>query len=280
MKREISKAVGMFIAIAGIVGVVVQLLTTPAGLRAISFLFLFVTLLGLGIWLISQSKFKNRKASRALPPVEQIEDICTGYQIAQASADEIDWIARLEAQVYTPDDAIPKRVLMEWYEKNATGFSVIRMTNGQKVGHIDILPLRPATQKAFLQGDIVEKDIRGDSLYSRSESQLIQDLYVESIIVLPPKGFSKAPAILCVLTNFIALVGRMCDPNSVQKIYAIAASQSGDRLLRRLGFDPIGSSEGRVDHHDLFSVQFSELTKNIAAICGSRFPEIPDRSTN
>jgi hypothetical protein len=277
MKRETSKAVGIFIVIAGVVGVVVQVLTAPAGLRAISFVFLFVTLLFLGIWLVFQSQLRNRKAGRALPPIEQLEDICTGYQIAQATEDEIDWIARLEAQVYTPEDAIPNRVLMEWYEKNPAGFSVIKMTNGQKVGHIDILPLRPTTQKAFLQGHIVEKDVRGDSLYSPSERHLIRDLYVESIIVLPPKGFSKAPAILCVLTNFVSLVERICDPKTVQNVYAIAASQSGDRLLRRLGFDPIISSESRSDHHDLFSVKFSELTKNITAICGSRFPEVPAR---
>lgn len=270
MRQEISKAVAIFIAIAGIVGVIVQLLTAPGGVRGISFLLLFAILLGLGIWILINRALNNRKASRALPPIEQLEDICTGYQIAQASSEEIDWIARLEAQVYPPDDAIPKRVLMEWYDKNPDGFSVIRMQNGQKVGHIDILPLRPATEKAFLQGDIVEKDIRGDSLYAPSERDLIGNLYVESIIVLPPKGYSKAPAILCVLTNFVGLIERICKPDLVNNIYAIAASRSGDRLLRRLGFDPIGSSDGRMDHHDLFAIKFSELRKNIAAICGSR----------
>ena len=273
MRQEFSKAVGIFIAVAGIVGAIVQLLTAPAGLRGISFLLLFAILLGLGIWILINGALKNRKASRALPAIEQLEDICTGYQIAPASAEEIDWIARLEAQIYAPEDAIPKRVLTEWYEKNPDGFSVIRMPNGQKVGHIDILPLRPATQKAFLQGDIVEKDIRGDSLYAPSERHLIENLYVESIIVLPPKGYSKAPAILCVLTNFVGLVERICNPNTVNSIYAIAASQSGDRLLRRLGFDSIGSSDGRIDGHDLFTIKFSELRKNITAICGPRFPE-------
>jgi len=55
--------------------------------------------------------------------------------------------------------------------------------NGQKVGHIDILPLRPATFQTFFEGNVVERDIRGDSLYTQKEKHLIRDLYVESIII-------------------------------------------------------------------------------------------------
>ncbi len=273
MKRELDKAIGIFIGIAGLVGVIAQLLTTPTGLRTLAFRFLFVTLLVLGIWIVAQNTWRKRKASQALPRIEQLEDISAGYQTVQASVNEVDWIARLEAQVYTPADAIPKHTLKEWYNCNPTGFSVIKMKDGRKIGHIDILPIRPATLKTFLEGNIVEKDIRGDSLYSPKEKHLIQDLYVESIIVLPPKGFSNAPAVLSVLTNFAKLVERICDPANVGNIYAIAASESGERLLKRLGFDPIVSSQTRADHHDLFAAKFVDLATNITAICGVRFSQ-------
>ncbi len=226
--------------------------------------------------MVVQSLWRKSKASRALPQIEKLDDICTGYRIVQATPEEVDWIAQLEAQVYTPTDAVPKHVLMEWYNSSPTSFSVIKMKNGQKVGHIDILPLRPTTFQTFLEGNIVERDIRGDSLYSQNERHLIRNLYVESIIVLPPKGYSNAPAILCVLTNFNELVSRICDPASVDNIYAIAASKSGERLLKRLGFDQIKSSQNRVDHHDLFAAKFAELVANITTICGGRFPEPPN----
>ncbi len=187
--------------------------------------------------------------------------------------EEIGWLAGLEAKVYSPEDAIPKDLLTEWYNSNPSGFNIIRMANGQKVGHIDILPLRPASLKAFLEGSIVEKNIRGDSLFSPTERHLIKDLYVESVIVQPPKGHTNGPAVLCLLTNFGRPVERICDPSSVENLYAIAASKSGDRLLRRLGFDPITSAENRADHHDFFQVSVPELANNIYTLCGERFPE-------
>jgi hypothetical protein len=115
-------------------------------------------------------------------------------------------------------DAVPKHVLVEWYDANPTGFSVIKMPNGQKIGHIDLLPIRPNTLRAFIAGNIVEKDIRGDSLYSPSDRNQIKDLYVESIAVLPPKRLSKAPAVLCVLTNFGVLVERIANSASVERV--------------------------------------------------------------
>ncbi len=273
MKLDAGKAVGIFLAVAGLVGTAVQLLTAPDSLRAISFLFLFAILLLAGIWIVVHNIRRRHKTGRALPPIEQIEDICAGYHVAPAKSEEMDWIARLEAEVYSAEDAVPKHVLKEWYNSNPTGFNIIRMTNGQKIGHIDILPLRPASLRTFLEGNIVEKDIRGDSLYSEAERHLIRDLYVESIIVLPPKGYSNAPAILCVLTNFAGLMERICDTSNVENVYAIAASKSGELLLTRLGFDAITPAENRADHHDFFAASFAELAKNISMLCGTRFPE-------
>lgn len=278
MKPEISKAIGIFLAVAGLIGTVAQLLTSPSSLSAASFLILFVTLLLLGGWIIFQSMWQKLKTGRALPQIKNLDDISTRYQIVQATAEEIDWIAQLQTQVYSSADAVPKHVLMEWYKSNPTGFSIIKMQNGQKVGHIDLLPLRPSTFQTFLEGNIVERDIRGDSLFSQNEKHLIKDLYVESIIVLPPKGYSNAPAILSVLTNFKSLVSRISNTANIENVYAIAASKSGERLLRKLGFDIIKPSQSRKDKHDVFSAKFAELVSNITTICGARLPESPDLS--
>jgi hypothetical protein len=272
MRHETTKAVGIFLALAGLVGSVVQLLTTEGGLGKISLTILFASLLALGAWVFASGVMRKWKAAKALPQVSQLEDICAGYYMEPATAADVDWIARLEAQVYTAADAVPGHVLREWYESNPDGFNIIRMRNGERVGHIDLLPLRPATLRKFLEGTIVEKDIRGDSLYPPSERAQIKDLYVESIIVLPPKGYSNAPAILCVLTNFAALVERVCDPAQVESIYAMAASSSGERLLKRLGFDLLTPGDQRADRHGVFCARFGELSENIITICSPRFP--------
>jgi hypothetical protein len=273
MNHRINKAIGIFLTISGLIGVIVQLLTTPYNLRLIAFLLLFITLLLLGIWIIAHSIRLRLKAKRALPLIKKLEEISTRYYIDQATPEDIDWIARLEAKVYPSEDAVPGHILKEWYSCNPSGFSVIKTSNGQKVGHIDILPLRPVTLRAFLEGNIVERDIRGDSLYSQAETHLIRNLYVESIIVLLPKGLSNAPAILHVLSRFISLVNRVCDPTNVEKVYAIAASDPGKSLLIGLGFDQIKLGDERADHHDFFAAKFVDLAAKISNICGDRLLE-------
>ena len=273
MKQIVGKVIGIFLALAGLVGVVVQLLSTPGRLGTGSLLLLSAVLIIFGLWIVFYSTWRSYKTARALPQIAQLEDICTGYHISPATYEEVDWIARQEEEVYLSGDAIPKHVLSEWYNANPEGFSVIKMPNGQKIGHIDLLPVRPNTLATFIEGNIVEKDIRGDSLYSPQERSQIKNLYVESIAVVPPKRFSNAPAVLCVLTNFGDLVARVCDLDTVENVYAIAASRSGEALLRRLGFDQIRPAQGRKDQHDLYRVAFADLAKNITTICGRRFPE-------
>lgn len=273
MRHEIGQSIGLFVGLAGFVGVIVQLLTAPEPLRNLSFVILFLSLILLGFWLLVFNSWKRSRASRALPNVEQLDDLSVGYVTTQATLEEIDWIARLEEKVYTNADAVPKSVLTEWYEANPNGFSVIRMCSGQKIGHIDLLPIKPNTLQRFIAGQIVERDIRGDSLYGPDDRGLITNLYVESIILLPPRGFTNAPAILCVLSSFAKLVERVCDTDRLVNIYAIAASKSGERLMKRLGFDSISPAEARLDRHELYSANFKHLARNIATICGTHFPD-------
>ena len=65
------------------------------------------------------------------------------YCIDRAEPQDIDWIARIESEVYSQEDAIPKSILKEWYMKNPNSFSILKDDHGGNVGHIDILPLHP-----------------------------------------------------------------------------------------------------------------------------------------
>lgn len=273
MKQRIVKGIGIFLSIAGLIGVIFELLTMPAALRSIGFTVLFGAAFVLGSWILLSTLWLKIKASKALPPIDELDEITVAYYVEQATPDDIYWIAELESRVYSHEDAVPERVLKEWYQANPTGFSVIRMQDGHKVGHIDILPIRPATLADFLEGNLVERDIRGDSLISPSERDSIRELYIESIIVVPPKGISNAPAIVCVLAGFLSLVQRICDPSKVEHIYAIAASSAGERLLTRLGFDLIRSAEARTDHHNFYAARFQHLASNISRLCEHRIED-------
>jgi hypothetical protein len=273
MNENTKQAVAAFIAISGLVGVVATVFSFEEPLRTSSFVALFVTLAGIGGWYFLQPAFAKARAGRALPPVGEILDFCTPYRTAPATSEEVGWISELEQTAYNAVDAVPGDVLQEWYASNPTGFTIIRMGDGTKIGHIDILPLRPTTLQSFIDGRIVERDIRGDSLYTPGDRGQITTLYVESIIVHPPKGYSKAPALLCVLSGFADLVKRVCDPGPGLVVYAIGASGPGEDMMRKLGFDVLRGAAMRKDRHNLYSVKYPVLSQSITTLCSNRFPD-------
>lgn len=279
MNENTKRAVSAFIAISGLIGIVATIFSLSEPVRTWSFVALFATCAGTGGWYFLRPAMAEQRAKRALPEVDRLNEFCASYRATPATKSEVGWISDLEQSVYSVSDAVPGEVLLEWYESNPTGFTVIRMGDGTKIGHIDILPLRPTTLNSFINGKIVERDIRGDSLYAPAERDQITDLYVESVIVQPPKGFSNAPAVLCLLGGFADLVERICNPARVQTVYAIAASHSGERFLHRLGFDQLRGAANRKDGHNLYSADYAVLRENIRSICSSRFPEAQSRES-
>jgi hypothetical protein len=179
-------------------------------------------------------------------------------------------IAQLEAAVYSTTDAIPEGVLREWYSANSTGFSIVKTADGTPIGHLDLLPMKPKTLEAFLKGDIIEREIRGDSLYSAQEKQLIKHLYVESIVVRPPKPLSNAFAVVSVLSNFAAIIERIADLGNVEKVYAIAATNPGEEIMRDLGFELECDGDRRRDGHKLFGGTPAVVARKVLAMCGDR----------
>jgi hypothetical protein len=180
------------------------------------------------------------------------------YRVEEATWEEVRWIARLEAEVYSPSDAIPEATLGEWYEANPAGFSVIKRGE-ERIGHVDILPLRPTALRKILGGELAERDVRGADLYPPGESDSIRELYVESLALLPRPASSRAPAVSFILANFTRLAGRLCDPAAVESVYATAASGAGERLMSHLGFVRLGNPAD-TDRHGLWAARFSEIS--------------------
>lgn len=191
------------------------------------------------------------------------------YRIDAAARQDVGWIAESEARVYSPSDAIPEPVLAEWYDSNPAGFSVLK-SGGERIGHINILPLRPAPLRRLLDGAVAERDIRGADLYAPHERDSIKELYVESLAVLPRPGVSSAPAASFVLSNVIPLVGRLCDPGGVENVYALAASGAGEKLMRHLGFVRRAEASARSDGHDLWAARLSDVTPLLSAYVKAR----------
>ncbi len=267
----VQKALEIFIATAGLVGVGVTVWTVEnKSVRNLSLALLVVLFLVLVAWIAIPEILRGNRARKALPSREELVRITSQYTVTQATSEEVTRIAELEASVYSAEDAIPERLLREWFSANPSGFSVVKTADGRLIGHLDILPLRPKTLETFLKGDITEHEIRGDSLYTAEDRGLITRLYVESIILCPPKPLSNAVAIVSILSNVTEIVQRVADLSKVEWIYAIAASDAGEAMMRDLGFELHSEGERRRDGHNMFAAQPTVLARNIMAICGRK----------
>lgn len=266
-----------FVVLAGIVGSIVSIMVVPGPLRLIAFLILFVGPSVWAGWLLMAMLRQKRKANkviarfnylRAALERESVKET-TKYEIVQATKRDIEWTIQLRNECYA-GEALSKDTLIEWFDANPKGFSVIKEKGGSRVGHLDLLPIRPRTRDALIEGKITEGEIRGDSLYSERERDDVTDIYCEGIIIQAPKGtptgaaeMVKAVAMRSVLFNITAVLERIANPKNLKFVYAIAASDSGRDVLEHLGFEVQSVAEHRKDKHDLFQIEYGVLLDKV-----------------
>jgi hypothetical protein len=193
------------------------------------------------------------------------------YSLEPAVSGEVGWIAQLEQEMYKPDEAIPGDLLEEWFARNPGCFSILKTDDEIKIGHVDILPVHPAVLEKFVHGDIVERDIRGDDLYSPTDKNSVRELYVESVAILLPPGRSKAPAVLYLMCHIAEAMERICNLSRIENMYAIAATAEGAHFLGRLGFEIYKAAESRRDRHNLFMASFQGVVEATSGLCKRRY---------
>lgn len=216
------------------------------------------------IWHVNCSEYWNLKIKQDFSSLDNIyrETNNMKYQINQAKEDELEWISTIETAAYGLD-AVPLQILRGWYRKNPTGFFIIKDKDGQNVGHLDVLPLRPDILNHLLEGEITERDIDINAIYTPSEKDQIQDLYIESVITLAPSKFSKASILSYLLSEFEILVAKICNPVNLNNIYALAATFAGQRLMNDLGFEVVKDGNERKDGHPFYKANYKDIVAKI-----------------
>ena len=176
-----------------------------------------------------------------------------------ATAEELQWIASLEEKQFG-HDAIPLPILQEWYGANASAFVVLKC-DGAKLGHIDVLPVREDAFRPFVDGAIVERDLRGAAFFTPAEHAAARDVYIESIIVLGDTREVHRGARSFLLQNLGAIIRNVAE--SPRHVYAMAATDAGVRFMQRWKFEVVTPAEGRVDAHPLYRTGFEEWMTRI-----------------
>jgi hypothetical protein len=203
--------------------------------------------------------------------MDDLPDICEvrgmscgpGCMLRPAKPEDIKWMADLQARAYTERDAVPEEILRVWHRTNPNGFSIMEGEDEEMIGHIDILPLKPAAVALLLNGREPERAITREMLYKPSEQPQIEVIYIESIIVKDQYKDLQQKALLALLTNFDSLVSRVCDVEQVRDVYQIPMTEKGERLIQQLGFRLVGPADERIDQHPLYVATLKDIRSNI-----------------
>jgi hypothetical protein len=192
-------------------------------------------------------------------------------QAHPATPADLDWIFQLEIEAYSAQYAVARQTLDRWYGSNPGGFSILTM-NGRKIGHLTIIPLHPKILDSFVQGTILEQDIHEDCLHKPHERHLVQNLYIESIILDSAREHSILPikALTRLAHDFVPLISRVCEPRNLENVYALAASGRGERFMNALGFAMVRSGQARADRRALYAAKFGTLRDNISELYDRR----------
>jgi hypothetical protein len=189
------------------------------------------------------------------------------YSIREARITDIQGIADLQNSFY-PDDAVPADIYKEWFEANPEGFFVIESKTTSKqgfeqkelVGHFTLLAIRDDCLKLYREGDIRETNIRGYNLLGPDEIK--RTIYVESVIV---KKSHRRHAMFCLVRMLKTMIYNFCEPEMVERVYAMAATNDGEKTLRGMGFTQVTRENRlkRVDGHEMFECEFSQFMKAV-----------------
>lgn len=195
------------------------------------------------------------------------------FRFRPAHESDLPEIAALQRRVYSPSDAVPLDVLQEWFLVSPGGFFVLEDKQGSIVGHIDVLPIKPAALKLYKEGKIIETEIRGECLYSPSERDLIEDVYVESVIARPKLRTHRSAATRVILLSLDRIVGGIADVQKVRRLSAMAATVAGEQFSQRIGLKVISMPKDRRDGHKMLEGDFQEIRQKVQAALSPFLPE-------
>jgi hypothetical protein len=145
------------------------------------------------------------------------------------------------------EHAVPQDCLARWYERNGTGYIIIKSSRTEKpCGFMNLLAIKPAPLQRLISGEYKEVDLRPEDIYS-PKYRRGNSLYIEAVVIVAKTRKEKGRILLRLLQEVRNLADFVCSVDGIVYIYALSATASGERWLRKLGFfsiSPVARRDG------------------------------------
>ncbi len=229
-----------------------SILPITAGLFSIGFGVIGVMrtlLVILGVALISFGMVYFRIKKPQFDPTA-IKTITLRY----ADEDEMADIAKLDKNVFPPEDYISKDIFIGWHQKNKMVFKIL-LYKEKLVGYYSILPLTQDALDAFTKGYLRDKDIKPKDILTKNQTKKCESLYLFSVVL----HYRRHLLIRELLEDIADTLEKIRRNMKLKKIYATAASPAGEKLLKKFKFKKMEDKSKRADQHSLYCKDLSHI---------------------
>lgn len=153
---------------------------------------------------------------------------------------------------FTIKDKLSFKKIKAWRRKNPLILSLYYDADNIVMGYFDVLPLNSEFEKKLREGILTEHDINFDSMKSPEEMYNSEIIYIGGVVVRDMDNKCRSyhgglilHALLVYLKTFYSF-----EKNTV--ICATAATQCGEHMLKRLGFEIYKEGAFRKDGHHYY----------------------------
>ena len=149
--------------------------------------------------------------------------------------------------------------------KNPDILACLTNVHSEFLGYFDVFPLKADSADLFLSGGLRaqwsgkagEKSFSGDDIFGAEEMDLCARLYISGIAVPQPATYASRRYASMLIWGFWKYIASFYPPARQREIFAVAATEAGENLLRKFHFSVRDEASKKPRKNPLYVLQLS-----------------------
>lgn len=189
------------------------------------------------------------------PLLTALDEYC--FSLTKVSTEEIPALQARGRRFFNPKDYLATPLLQSWCEKDPNSFRKIVTKQDLLIGFFIVLFIEKETLDRFSDGIITEHELDGSTIIAHTDQEPNYDdrLYV-SVVVVDSSSPHINTIVFLILAKYIDCIR---NSRTVNKILANGATNSENRLLRKMGFKLLCAGERRKDNENFYEMDINAL---------------------
>ena len=161
-------------------------------------------------------------------------------------------------QYFTIDTAEPEDVY-DWVNHNRL-MVTYALHNDTVQGFFNVMPLTQEAGRLFERNEIKEEDITTEHILAPDVMHYAEYLYFPAIAVRNYESYAARQCTAALMSALAYLLLHTYNPHRLQKIFVNPTTFQGNRMIRKLGLEPLGHYKKALTGNDIYLGAFNEHT--------------------